>query len=1250
MPSPSNIYAEKAYSEHPIAMWSLDDQLDYVSYLSDDNRNMSTEWTVPEDPDAADLTTISESSVNIGQYLGGGLFEVTTSKRTNHAFVGKTRLTSPAVANFADMDADLATFSFGTYFYSDTEYIKNVVIGFTYIEEITNQAVRVFKSFDTSVYKNWIYLAETFDIPNYTSDINLFIDIEYYDSENPATEYQFYLNGLSLGQWSEEFQSESLGLQYTQNGTGGIIDFPESIYVPGATKAVVARSYGLQDIDGYYLATENKLFAKNSGMPLVFGATNVTSLIYNNGLPSLVIPGNGFLNNIGKFSTYTFEAWMRIDSISVESHRIFGPVGSQDGIYVDNERFYLKISDNVKSANIPEWGSPMLVHIKYLPGSVSLVINTEELIKIDIDVTNTYFPEQTNALGKNQDWLGFYCSNDVSIDLDCVGIYPYEIDKTLAKRKWVYGQNVEYPENLNSAYDGKTVAIDYANANYAGNFSFPRNSAWSSGISDNISFTKNSIAAPQYPTPEIVLQSGSETTWLEDQNQNNFEAETYIKMKPGTTWEDVGGYLYLDNISFIGNDIKSIYGVFKCLENTSSDQIVIKLRDKNSGQHLSIIANDTDLKYQFFNGSTTTTLKTVEVNVVGEMFVAGINIDVVASYYGGELIEFFANRNNFEVFIGGDSGFNNTYLGNIYTLSISNTRNLQPIEFLFGSDGIILDIDSVYNVVYDGGDSYFGNSASYWRNKLNGGNPYSVMTDVFYAYYATYKMTPKKFFGNLTLDISTHSIWEDYIPLSHFAKYVKDPYGDNYYDLDFIQFNIGYPTPGKFLEQKTENNPWTYAELQLEYGTPTQYTYAELDNELFSGYPTYEDLKNKTKTQYVYDTTGYSVRTYVTFQYIQSGANTGIEAYANTENVSTNNLIQAGDEWVNTKYEVIDGTIIYPPRSVKFSDLAIVIHVEISADGVTTKPSSVTSIDLVSQALHSKNPTPIGTKFGIPLYPYTKSGIYFNYKSINPFKIYKKSTPYLYLSRNSGIELVGDQEPLVNRGLTVPLNPRSSTRFNIAALQVLVRYGKDFFPYSSTPIFEIQAKDTYIKFYLVATHPNGKRAKIYAINSKTGQEENGIAFYINGKLVKSPTISIREWAMLGISFTPKLNLDSFSGAFRINGPIMVNHVSYYQSTGLQEKIYTTFRVWDRVKETIANSSLDWDFWRGGVTNTSTYTWNNVLIIGQTSSLGISLPEIFKSYVGTNKYVFDDSDGIKFSDYRFRTYRRVSPVTFTKKPS
>jgi hypothetical protein len=121
----------------------------------------------------------------------------------------------------------------------------------------------------------------------------------------------------------------------------------------------------------------------------------------------------------------------------------------------------------------------------------------------------------------------------------------------------------------------------------------------------------------------------------------------------------------------------------------------------------------------------------------------------------------------------------------------------------------------------------------------------------------------------------------------------------------------------------------------------------------------------------------------------------------------------------------------------------------------------------------------------------------------------------------------------------VPINETKSSKYKVITTQISLRFGEDFFPYSPTQIFEIQSKSSYLKFYMVATHPGGKRAKIYAINANTGKVENGIAFYINGKIVRDPTVTLKEWCILGIQFSNSLNFDNYVGSFRITGPVLI---------------------------------------------------------------------------------------------------------------
>jgi len=45
MSSPSNLYAEKVFAEHPTGLWALDDNADYISLISEEQRNL-VNWDV----------------------------------------------------------------------------------------------------------------------------------------------------------------------------------------------------------------------------------------------------------------------------------------------------------------------------------------------------------------------------------------------------------------------------------------------------------------------------------------------------------------------------------------------------------------------------------------------------------------------------------------------------------------------------------------------------------------------------------------------------------------------------------------------------------------------------------------------------------------------------------------------------------------------------------------------------------------------------------------------------------------------------------------------------------------------------------------------------------------------------------------------------------------------------------------------------------------------------------------------------
>ena len=99
----SNLYSEKVFAENPLALWSLDDTCDYVSLISEANRDISswakTSGTVSE---VDDLTSPFPESV-----VNRILLPVQDSEETS-----TVTFTSPDILNFTEINSLLKTFSF----------------------------------------------------------------------------------------------------------------------------------------------------------------------------------------------------------------------------------------------------------------------------------------------------------------------------------------------------------------------------------------------------------------------------------------------------------------------------------------------------------------------------------------------------------------------------------------------------------------------------------------------------------------------------------------------------------------------------------------------------------------------------------------------------------------------------------------------------------------------------------------------------------------------------------------------------------------------------------------------------------------------------------------------------------------------------------------------------------------------------------------------------------------------------------
>lgn len=1177
-----------------MALWPLDDTADYLSLISESQRSVYT-WQITNGSAEMYSEIINEPfpESNVTRLTGDG-----ETPGSTEDILKTLACKSSGIYNFQELNQDLGTFCIGAYFYSESAYIDSIEIGYSY-QDSEGEDVEVVKNFVTSVSGKWLFVSETFSIPEIDADFSIILRIKYLSSVTNQEPYYFFVNGVSLGQWSENFNSTSLGVS--------ALTLPENIF-NSTVFGIKANAYGFNDSDGYYLINNKSLVAQNRGVPMVYGSSNLTTLSKNNNNPSLILPAYGFMNETGKYKKYTYEMWIRINSDSLEAKRVFGPIRSDDGLYVEGPFLKLKIGDNIGSHYIGEWGRPMLIHIRMIENFASLLINGEQVLSLSYETSQLSFPDEYTE-GKSNDWVGFYLYDDVSpIDIDAVAIYSYNVPSVVAKRRFVYGQGVEFPENINSSYSGTSVYVDYPFSDYTNNYSYPDIGSWSQGALDNTFVENNIISAPRYELPDLIFENINEEIFLNLNLTAQDEDDKFITFS-STESTINNGYILFPSLNMTLQDTKAFYGIFKAKE-LSSAQTLFLIENETTKEYFEIELDQSTVKYKY-SGRTAPVYEAIGYEA-GEMLTVGLHMENFASYYGADIAEFFGNKSQLKVYVGGNKEFSKTFTGNIYKIGFCNESNYDEISYLFTSYGVTIDYENVFDmynetllIEWNADNLYFGDGGSYytdegqfepnlgifWDYVINGGDPLSFAYEKSILHTASYTLIPKEYYNKLILDIAVKGSWQDYIPLSYFAQYVTDAKGNRYYDLDFLQFNIDYPAPSDFIQSEGGN-------------------------------------------EFYYNTENSMIKTDITFQYTETGANAPDSYFIKYVNASKDGIVEPGEDWINSKYEVVDNMIIYSPSGANFEDISIVTTLNFEIPGIISNPVRIKKLAYCSQAFNKDTSNPVGTRFGTPIYPYKKSGVYFDYKSRNPFSIYKSSSPYLYMTRYSGIQLRGSQDSMGSRGLSIPINQTKSDDYKVMAMQIAIKYDEDKFSSDAIQIFEVQSKDAFIKFYMQANHVDGNRAKIYAINANTGRLENGISFYLNGLLVRDPIITIKEWSFLGISFSSLLDFSEYSGALRVNGPIMINTISHYQSTNLLEVQRVSVRPWLRVK-LAPPLTLDWQFWDAA------YIWQQVLILSSTSYYGVDPSDIYKSYTGTNKIIVDDPRVFSINNYEYSVIKDVS---------
>jgi hypothetical protein len=1137
----TNAYASRVFAEHPIGLWSLDDNVDYVSLITELDRDIEL-WP-----------TITNATVS--EYTGDFPAKVFSTSiantiATNYATDEEHEVTliSGTVFSTTSLNSNLNTFAISFYANAQSSNIESIKIGYRYdsTDVLTN-----FQVFGTN---EWFLVSDTFTPPSGNKDIKIVIKVKYTSNSG-----SLIVNGMTAGQWSENFYVTSLGKDLQEFSNINLND--------GSILGIEALSYGFNTEPGIYLAKNSGLCARNGGIPLVYGASSSANLLPNDG-PSLIVPGQGMLNQLGKNRTLSLEFWIRINGQSNEPKRIVGPISSTDGIYVDGPFLTLKIGHKVASHFVGEWSRPMLLQLIYDVTYASLIINGEEVLVINLEEADKSFPPILDAETELQnDWIGFYAYEDTSpIEVDCVAIYSYRVSAIIAKRRLVYGQAVNFPDKLRGASTEGIMLADYPVANYTKNYNYPSSSAnWSQSIFNNLNVTNLTLSSPNYQLPSVVFLENRQTQeWFSANLAIQDSGKAFVKMQPNSDWNETYGYVLFPNMNFLLDNTDGFYGVFGLDEETSEEQVLFKIKNNINLQSFVVSIDGATVNYRV-NDSDPIYSETIDIS--SGPFLVGVNMVPLIQEFSFELSALFTDRSQLSLFVGGDENLNSVFEGKIYNITVENLKTVNKA---------IADLDSV---------SVSENS---WAILAANTEEAEDIVDGFIDRCGAYSLVPAEHYDNFEFLVNAYSLWEDYVPLSYLSTYVNNLDGTQNYTLDFFQINIDYPK-----------------------------------SDFYSGAN--------------YDTSSSDLKSYVTFQSLATGANANIESFPDTVLANRNGVISAGSGWMTTKYEFVNGMIVYPPAGVNLNEIAVVIHLESNSKNIRYKPVTIRSLQLASIALDEDRPKKIGTRFGSPLIPYTKIVAYENYKARNPFEIYKGSSPHLYLTENSGVRLRGEYDKYVSRGLSFLVNEGKVSDYKLTAMQLAVRYGEELFPVNPQEVFEIQGDTQYIKFFVQAISADRKRGIIFALNGQTYAPQTAIGFYLNGILVKNPIIELDNWSAIGISFAEKVSFFNFTGAIRITGPMTINSISTYQVDPLEEANRFTIRVWGEV------AAETWEFW-------TAYTWENVLRIYGTGDYGIKPSDIYNAYIGTTSFTVGSGDRLfRLKDYQYSMYQSIRWQTETIQP-
>jgi hypothetical protein len=548
-----------------------------------------------------------------------------------------------------------------------------------------------------------------------------------------------------------------------------------------------------------------------------------------------------------------------------------------------------------------------------------------------------------------------------------------------------------------------------------------------------------------------------------------------------------------------------------------------------------------------------------------------------------------------------------------YQGTISNFfSSLQNISLSLGGYGLNTFSGRIYSTTFNNKFftdkdllSYISDEGIFGFGEEHSAEYTEEFEDIF-DYLGNYTYHPLLLEDSLMVDIGCIGYWEDSLPFTYFGKFVKDKNQNSYYDLDLIQFNIENPGP------------------VLCSGNLTQCGQRDLR---INSFVTIQDFSQVGKKPY--------------------------SEYTDREIIGSNRVLDIDeydyDDIQVKKFEIVDGTIIYPPKDlVDFNDYYLTTHIEMRNQGILSRSVQLKSMSYASLAYDETDFYPINTRTGNKLFPFSRYENSYAPKDKNPFVINKQSSPYLYLTADSGINVL-EYETTATRGISIPINQQRVPDYILGGIQMWMFYNEDFTFNKIMQIAKISTNTKELDFYLIP-EKDGKRASIKIYNSLTGIEEFNIIYYQNGNIVTNPIIYPQLWSSLIVSFGGEIFLDNQIGQLELYKGFTYNNIAMYKKGSIVFGSNVVTRTWNEVLSTIVDVpgpsdptvNLSWNFW-------TDFSWSQVEAQTILSSFSLDGQEIYESFFGLSKAISNDTSTVLVNSDSFKIVNDVIWEAFDGRP-